>query len=266
MIVGGSIRLKCRSLHLQIIYIIDVHPPTAAPSNSKCSQEPIKPSKNSLVGAWKHHYCHYLSALQQCSRLNSPVHLTWAASATVSMAFQQYLFFWNSKTRSDNDWHPQIGQCPTKYTKNLPHILQRADIEATLVDAAPFVASIGAIRHASQLFDFGFTAPASIPRNVKTMTAIHRSVLLSVPLVLFMQISGIQYRTLIPRWCHERERHRDEATVRRHVDVGAYIGSVSWVARMMLKVGVRYWAPIEVVLGGALSDVLHREYIRTHSS
>lgn len=132
------------------------------------------------------------------------------------------------------------------------------------MDAAPIVASIGALRHASQLFDFGFTTSASVFRNVKTMTAIHRSVLLSVPAILLMQISGIEYRMLMPRWCHERERHRDESEVRRHVDVGAYIGGVSWVARMMLKVGVRYWAPIDVVLGGALSDVLHREYNRTH--
>jgi len=90
------------------------------------------------------------------------------------------------------------------------------------------------------------------------MTAMHRSVLFFAPLILVLQGAGLEYRTLIPRWCHERERHRYEEEVRQHVDAGAYFGSLIWVSRMVLKVGMRYWAPIDIVLGGALSDVLHR--------
>lgn len=40
---------------------------------------------------------------------------------------------------------------------------------------------------------------------------------------------------------------------------------MAWTARMIMRVGVRYWAPIDIVLGGAGADVLHREYVRTHA-
>lgn len=176
----------------------------------------------------------------------------------------QYLFFWNLKTADDNKWHPEIGQSSTRYIGNLPHFLRRMDFEASLVDAAPFVAGVGGARHISQIFDFGFTAPASVFRNVKTMTAMHRSVAVLLPLIWTAQAAGVQYRFLIPRWCHERELRRDEDEVRRHIDVGACIGGVSWVTRMLFKIGVRYWAPIDVVLGGALADLLHREYQKAH--
>lgn len=176
----------------------------------------------------------------------------------------QLLSYWNLKTPIDNDWHPQVGKCPTRYTKNLPPILQRTDIEATLVDVAPFITSVGAFRHASQLFDFGFTVSANVFKNVKTMTALHHSTLLAIPLVLSLQAAGVEYRNLIPRWSTERERYRQEDEVRRHVNVGAYLGALSWVVRMFTRIGMRYWAPIDVVLGGAGADVLHREYMRTH--
>lgn len=168
------------------------------------------------------------------------------------------------KAPNDNAWHPQIGQCPTQYTKNLPLLLQRTDVEATLVDAAPYIASVSALRHASQAFDFGFTVSANVFKNVKTLNALHTSTLIFIPLVLSFQAAGIQYRNLIPRWSTDRERYRDEEEVRRHVDVGAYLGVMTWVVRMIMRVGVRYWAPIDVVLGGAGADVLHREYFRTH--
>lgn len=177
----------------------------------------------------------------------------------------QSLFYWNIKTPRDNAWHPQIGQCPTRYTKNLPALLQRTDVEATLVDAGPYIASVGALRHASQAFDFGFTVSANVFKNVRTINALHASTLLFIPLILSLQAAGIEYRNFIPRWSTDRERYRDEEEVRRHVDVGAYLGALTWAGRMILKVGVRYWAPIDVVLGGALADVLHREYFRTHS-
>ncbi|KAM3415262.1 hypothetical protein BST61_g8792 [Cercospora zeina] len=136
--------------------------------------------------------------------------------------------------------------------------------EASLVDAAPFVAGVGGARHISQIFDFGFTAHASIFRNIKTMSAMHRSVAVLLPTMWTAQAAGIQYRFLIPRWCHERELRRDEDEVRKHINVGACFGGGIWAARMMFKVGTRYWAPIDIVLGGALSDLLHREYQKAH--
>jgi hypothetical protein len=177
----------------------------------------------------------------------------------------QSLSFWTTKTPSANAWHPQIGQCPTQYTKNLPPILQRTDVEATLVDVAPFIASVGALRHASQLFNFGFTVSANVFKNVRTMAALHASTLLFLPMVLSLQAAGVEYRNFIPRWTTVAEATRDEEEVRRHVDVGAYLGGISWAARMIMRVGVRYWAPIDVVLGGAGADMLHREYVRTHA-
>lgn len=183
------------------------------------------------------------------------------------MAVLQYLFFWNLKTPQDNRWHPQIGQDPNKYIHhhNLPAFLQRTDAEATLVDAAPFIAGAGGLRHVSQIHHFGFTARASVFRNAKTMTAMHRACMV-VPLILVAQAAQIEYRTFIPRWCHERELYyRDEAEVRKHVDVGACIGAVSWIFRLTWKVGARYWAPIDVVIGGGLCDLLHREYIKAHT-
>ncbi|OAG07514.1 uncharacterized protein CC84DRAFT_1243093 [Paraphaeosphaeria sporulosa] len=180
------------------------------------------------------------------------------------MPFQS-LLFWSSKTPLDNAWHPQIGRCPTQYTKNLPLVLQRTDAEATLVDAAPFIASIGALRYASQLFNFGFTVSANVFKNVRTLTALHTSTLLFVPMVLSLQAAGVEYRNFIPRWRTAAESTRDEEEVRRHVDAGAYLGGMAWVARLIMRVGVRYWAPIDVVLGGAGADVLHREYVRTHA-
>ncbi|KAJ4986340.1 hypothetical protein SVAN01_08157 [Stagonosporopsis vannaccii] len=177
----------------------------------------------------------------------------------------QSLSYWTIKTPSDNGWHPQIGKCPTRYTKNLPTQLQRTDIEATIVDAAPYIASVGGFRHVSQAFDFGFTVSANVFKNIRTLNALHTSTLFFVPLILSLQATGIEYRNFIPRWSTEREHYRDEEEVRRHVNVGACLGALSWVGRMIMKVGVRYWAPIDVVLGGAGADVLHREYFRTHS-
>lgn len=188
---------------------------------------------------------------------------TLLSSIAFKMAFRDYIFFWNLKKPSDNDWHPRVGQ-DSRNIEPLPGPLQRTDFEAAIVDAAPFVAGIGALRHASQMFHFGFTARANVFHNPKTMAAMHRSVLVFVPVVLFLQGAGVEYRTFIPRWQNDRERMRDEEEVRQHVDAGAYLGGVSWVARIALRVGLRYWAPIDVVLGGALSDVLHREYNRTH--
>lgn len=176
----------------------------------------------------------------------------------------QYLFFWNYKNAESNRWRPEPGHNPTKYINNLPNPVKRTDLEATVVDIAPFVAGMGGLAHISQIHDFGFTAPASIFRNVKTMTAMHRTVVYLTPLVLACQAGGIEYRNFIPRWAHDRELRRDEEEVRQHIDVGMAIGSISWITRMFFRFGARYWAPIDIVAGGALADLMHREYLKAH--
>lgn len=94
---------------------------------------------------------------------------------------------------------------------------------------------------------------------------MHRAVLLLTPLVLLCQAAGLEYRQLMPRWSHDRERRREEGEVRRHVDWGMGLGAVGWVVRMyVFKVGRRYWAPLDVVIGGALADLMHREYCKAH--
>lgn len=93
---------------------------------------------------------------------------------------------------------------------------------------------------------------------------MHRTTLYLSPLILAFQAGGLDYRTYIPRWCHTRELRRDEEEVRKHIDVGMAIGSLGWITRMAFKVGVRYWAPIDIIMGGALADLLHREYVKAH--
>lgn len=176
----------------------------------------------------------------------------------------QYLFFWNLKSPHDNDWRPQAGRNPTQYIDNLPSFLKRTDIEATVVDTAPFIAGAGGLAHISQLNDFGFTAHASIFKNVKTLTAMHRATLIVAPLVLMCQASGIDYRYAIPRWCHDRELRRDEEQVRQHVDVGMGLGAAVWFSRLAFRFGTRFWAPMDIVMGGALADLMHREYMKAH--
>lgn len=94
---------------------------------------------------------------------------------------------------------------------------------------------------------------------------MHRTTLVLVPLVLVCQAVGLEYRDYIPRWAHERERRRDEEEVRRHVDVGMAGGAVVWALRLYaLRWGKAFWAPVDVVMGGALTDLAHREYIKAH--
>jgi len=174
-------------------------------------------------------------------------------------------FFCNAKTPSDNLWRPQPGANPTQYTDNLPSWTKRADLEATIVDVAPFIAGVGALAHLRQLNDFGLTAHASIFRNPKTLMAMHRTTCALTPVVLACQVAGLDYRFLIPRWASDRELRRDEEQVRRHVDFGMCAGVACWVIRMYgLRMGTRYWAPLEVIVGGALADLAHREYCKAH--
>ncbi|CAK3893741.1 Hypothetical predicted protein [Lecanosticta acicola] len=180
------------------------------------------------------------------------------------MALLQYLFFWNLKAPEHNKWHPEPGKSPTQYIDNLPLSLKQLDVPATVVDSAPVIAGVGGLAHLSQAHAFGFTARASVFRNVKTLTAIHTTTLVVAPLILALQASGFEYRYFIPRWASDRELRRDEEEVRQHVDVGMAFGSLSWIGRLAFKLGARYWAPIDVIMGGALADLMHREYLKAH--
>ncbi|KAK3674730.1 hypothetical protein LTR78_005452 [Recurvomyces mirabilis] len=176
-----------------------------------------------------------------------------------------YLFFWNHKSIQNNDWRPQPGETTIKRLDNLPLWLKRQDLKATCVDAAPFIFGVGALAHIRQANDFGFTARASIFANTRTLLATHRATLLVTPVILACQAMGVEYRYFIPRWSHDRERRRDEEEVRKHIAVGMYGGVALWAVRMYgFRVGRAYWAPIDVILGGALADLAHREYMKAH--
>ena len=175
------------------------------------------------------------------------------------------LFFWNHKTPTDNNWHPSPGKSAVKHLDNLPQWIKRTDIEAAVVDIAPFITGAGGIAHMSQLNSLGWTAPANIFRNRTTMMAMHRTVLFLTPVILLCQAAGFEYRNFIPRWSHDRERRRDEEDVRKQVEAGMGIGGVSWLLRLyVFKLGRAYWAPLDVVMGGALADLMHREYCKAH--
>jgi hypothetical protein len=175
------------------------------------------------------------------------------------------LFFWNNKAPSDNDWRPVPSGSSITHINNLPPWIKRTDIEAAVVDTAPFIAGAGGLAHTSQLNNLGWTAPANVFRNYKTMMAMHRTVLFLTPMILLCQAAGLEYRNFIPRWSHDRERRRGEEDVRRQVEAGMGIGGVSWLLRLyVFKIGRVYWAPIDVVMGGALADLMHREYYKAH--
>nr|POE88054.1 hypothetical protein CFP56_11283 [Quercus suber] len=184
----------------------------------------------------------------------------------------KHLFFWNFKTPSSNAWHPVLHQHPappgrdSSSTSRLPSWLQRADPEALVVDVAPFIVGAGAFAHLRQALDFGFTAHASVFRNPQTLRALHRATNVLVPVVLCCQMLGVEYRNVIPRFAGEREWRREESEVRNHVDVGMAIGLSCWAVRVMgLRMGRTYWGTIDVVLGGALADLMHREYLKAHN-
>ncbi|KAF2763904.1 hypothetical protein EJ03DRAFT_332331 [Teratosphaeria nubilosa] len=175
-----------------------------------------------------------------------------------------YLFFWTHKSPESNTWRPVPGANP-KPIDNLPPFLARTDLAATSIDAAPFIAGAGSLAHLRQIHKFGFTASANIFANPKTLRALHRTTLVLIPAVLVAQALGLEYRYAIPRWSHEREMRRDEEEVRRHVDVGMYAGVACWAVRLYgLRWGRAFWAPMEVVMGGALADLMHREYGKAH--
>ncbi|TKA23842.1 hypothetical protein B0A50_06977 [Salinomyces thailandicus] len=182
------------------------------------------------------------------------------------MSSLQYLFFWNFKDHTDNQWHPDPIHSNIKRLNNLPTQLKRLDIDATCVDAAPFIFSAGALAYIRQLHLFPLEAHASPFRNLRTLAAWHRATLVVAPVVLACQGLGLDYRMLIPRWCSDWERRREEEEVRGHVAFGMYAGAASWFIRMYgLRRGRAYWAPIDVIMGGALTDLAHREYYKTHN-
>lgn len=183
------------------------------------------------------------------------------------MSFLAYAFFWNYKNNVDNLWHPIPGGNPIKALTKLPPWTSRIDPEAAVVDVAPFVFGAGALAHLSQLNDLGWTAQANIFKNPKTLGAVHRTTLVLVPLILTLQAVGAEYRQFIPRWAHERERGRDEGQVRNHVEAGMALGALGYVGRLTIlsnPMGRRFWVPVEIVLGGGLADLMHREFVKAH--
>lgn len=183
------------------------------------------------------------------------------------MTSLHYLFFWNHKDALSNAWHPLPGGDPSKPLTALPEWTYRLDAAATAVDAAPFVLAAAALAHLRQLPALGWTAPASVFANARTLAAAQRATLGLVPAVLLAQAAGWEYRYCVPRWAHERERGRDEVQVRRHVEVGMGVGVLGYVARMTVwahPLGRRVWVPVEVVLGGGLADLMHREFVKAH--
>ncbi|EMD00569.1 hypothetical protein BAUCODRAFT_173711 [Baudoinia panamericana UAMH 10762] len=175
------------------------------------------------------------------------------------------LYYWQNKDPLANAWHPVPGASSVARLDNLALWIKRQDIEAACVDIAPFIVGVGGVAYLRQLNQFGLEARASIFHNAKTLTAMHRTTLLVTPLILACQAAGLEYRRFIPRWAHDRERRRDEEEVRQHVDFGMYAGAACWLVRLYgLRWGKLYWSPIDPILGGALADLAHREYIKAH--
>ena len=176
------------------------------------------------------------------------------------------LYFWQYKTPQDNSWRPRPGQSPITHTTNLPLWFQRADVEAAIPDVAPFIVGAGTVAYLKQLPHLGWTAPANPFINQMTMRTMQWTTLFVTPLVLALQVAGKDYRQFIPRWSHDREDRRDEAEVRQHITAGMSLGLGVWAMRMFVLGGVtrKYWAPMDVILGGALTDLLHREHGKAH--
>ena len=137
---------------------------------------------------------------------------------------------------------------------------------AAIVDSAPFICGVGGFAHLRQLNSLGWTAPASIFHNTKTMGAMHGAALLLPAVILTCQAGGVEYRDFIPRWSHGRERRRDESEVREHVQVGTAIGLGIWAVRLFVfRAGRAYQNPLlEATMGGALADLMDREYRKAH--
>lgn len=174
------------------------------------------------------------------------------------------LFYWKAKTPLDNDWRPRPGY--DKAAVILPPSLSGVDVPAAIVDVAPFICGAGGVAHLSQLNNLGWTVPASIFRNARTMGAMNRTAVLLPAVVIFCQATGLEYRNFIPRWSHDRERRRDETEVREHIQVGFGIGLGVWFTRVfLLRMGRAYPGPLlEATMGGALADLMDREYRKAH--
>ena len=132
--------------------------------------------------------------------------------------------------------------------------MKKADVEAAVVDTAPFIAGAGGFAHMSQLNNLGWTAPANVFRNRTTMMAMHRTVLFLTPFILLCQVSGLEYRSFIPRWSHDRERRRDEEDVRKQVEAGMGIGALSLAA-------TTWSVPTHATVAGGVDLLLGRVHI-----
>jgi hypothetical protein len=175
-------------------------------------------------------------------------------------------YYWRYKTPRDNAWRPLAGASPIKNSTNLPTWTQNLDLEAAVPDVALFIAGASAFAYLRQLPHLGWTAPVNPFINQKTMIAMHRTTIFLTPTILLLQVAGKDYRQFIPRWNHDRERRRGEVEARQHVNAGMAFGLGVWTLRMFVfgGVGRKYWAPMDVILGGALTDLLHREHRKAH--
>ncbi|QIX02534.1 hypothetical protein AMS68_008051 [Peltaster fructicola] len=170
----------------------------------------------------------------------------------------EHLMYWKHKSPGDNLWHPIPREVPRS------PVWKRIDIEAAVVDIAPFVAGAGAFAYMRQINDFGFTTTASVFGNRRTVLATHRASLVMAGAVLGLQVAGIEYRQYIPRWASDRESRRDDEEARQHIDAGMIAGLGILLTRTILRKGPSP-SLMDVILGGALGDVLLREYFRAHN-
>lgn len=177
------------------------------------------------------------------------------------------LLYWKHKQPLDNQWRPAPGQDLARHRDTLPTVVQRMDVPAMVVDAAPIVAVIGAATHISQLRSLGSAASANWSTYINTMVAVNRAAATVPALLLLCQATGLNYRAYLPRWANERERERDEGSVREHIRLGMQTGTALWLTRLVCGLGAkRLSAPVDVLAFGALGDVMQRNFVHTPAS
>lgn len=173
-----------------------------------------------------------------------------------------WFMYWKHKQSTDNLWRPIPRGLDSRL--GLPIWVQRIDVEAAVVDAAPFIVGAGAFAYLRQINEFGLTTTASVFGNRKTVLATHRASVIATSMVFGLQAAAVDYRQYIPRWASDREARRDEEEARQHIDAGMAAGCGILLVRTILKKGPTP-SLMDIVLCGALGDVLLREYFRAHS-
>ena len=137
--------------------------------------------------------------MKSSKRTYNLIHQRLIVSDTKTNGFKMKLedaLFWRYKTSLDNDWRPTLSKDETEAAaKRLatPSFTNNLDVEALIIDVAPFVCGAGGLAHISQLNQLGWTVPASIFRNTRTMTAMYRTGIILPAIVLSCQAAGIEY-------------------------------------------------------------------------